>query len=384
MLMAAALSGCSSWLPERIVDSVSSFSRSEAVGIDSEEPISDFWLRKYNIAAQSELARVWRYGQHAGWSRRYEKILKAVLKYDKNNADYFATEVNDERDRMGRDVEFAKLTKIFRNHGVILNWRYSDYRNGDFLWKLGDNYVLDDDISQLLRSIYPEERFDIPILETVTTESRSANLQIADLAFLAPASLTKLSERLGWNAEDAIRTVAAHEAAHHINEQLVSGLGYTLKPYYRTNLDQISDLIDEIDFYHETEVEEFLADAVAIQTSQLANHPDQVIGFIASRILQDKDAFELVSHNYGKRRRRAHFASAEFIFRLFEKEEIERGSDRPAISIASLKQQGKTGTSWKKENWLPYLDQMLTDEFIAEVRQSYLDAFFTIRASLRM
>jgi len=90
--MACMLVGCAGSLPKSLVDRVSG--TTESVGIDSDESISDFWLRKYNIAAQSELARVWRYGQRVGWKRRYEKILKAVLKYDQNNADYFATEVS--------------------------------------------------------------------------------------------------------------------------------------------------------------------------------------------------------------------------------------------------------------------------------------------------
>jgi len=243
---------------------------------------------------------------------------------------------------------------------------------------------LDEDIRALLKTLYPEERFDIPVLETVTTDSVSANLQVADLAFLAPASLTTASQRLGWDAGDAIRTVAAHEAAHHINEQIVSNMGYTLKPYYRTHLEHVSEQIAEIDFYHETEVEEFIADAVAIQTCRLAKHPDQIVGFVASRILQQKDAFELVDFQNSKRRRRAHFASAEFMYRLFEKEEIRRGSDKPEVTIEMLRAQGKIETSWKKENWLPYLDEMLTDEFIASVRESYLDAFHAIRQALRI
>lgn len=384
LIAVLTISGCSGKSLQSVKDRFEN-PRSQAVGIESTEPISDYWLRKYNIAAQSELARVWRFGRQVGWKNRYNKVLKAVLKYDGNNADYFASEVNDEFVRMGREVKFSKVTKIFRDHGVIINWRYSDYRNGDFLWKLGPLYQLPQQVSDVLNDLYPPEKFTTPVLETVTTDSISANLQVADLAFLAPASIRKSSAQLGWNAEDAITAVAAHEAAHHVNEQVLSNMGYTRTPYYRTHLSAMSDALSDIDFYHENEVEEFLADAVAIQTSANATHPEQVIGLVASRVLQQKDAFELVKRRGTSVRRRPHFASAEFIYKLFEKEETRRGyTKESAVTIAKLRQQGKTTTTWRKEHWLPYLDTMLTDDFIKSIRLSYRDAFMRIREVLRI
>lgn len=385
-LLAATLflGGCSSKNLQSVKERFD-ISRTQPIGIESTEPISDYWLRKYNIAAQSELARVWRFGRRVGWRNRYDKVLKAVLKYDGNNADYFASEVNNEFVRMGREVKFSEVTKIFRDHGVIINWNYSDYENGDFLWKLGPMYELPESVTGILSELYPVEKFTPPVLETVTTESISANLQVADLAFLAPASIKKSSTAIGWNTQDAITAVAAHEAAHHVNEQVLSNMGYTRSPYYRTHLSAISEAISLVDFYHENEVEEFLADAVAIQTSAVAKNPSEVVGLVASRILQQRDAFALVKRKGKSVRRRPHFASAEYIFKLFEREEMRRGftKDR-AVTIAKLRAQGKTTTSWRKENWLPYLDMMLTEEFIRTIRLSYRDAFERILAVLRI
>lgn len=369
-------------------------SKPRSVGVYSIAPITDYWLKKYNIAAQAGLERAARYSQYGSGSARVSNAINAVLRYDRRRGDYFYSETIEEikRDDRSRD-DFTGVWEIFRRHGVAVNTNYHDYYGGDFLWRVSGTYDFPKSTEQLFYSLYPNDLFTTPTLDIIDTDKMAGNVQSGHMAFLAPKSIEQYARPLGWTAEGLINAVAAHEATHYLNKLVIEALVGQSSPngYFRDNLDELSEITPFIEFYHAGGVNEFLADAVAIQTSQSAANPDQVIGFFASRVLNRSDIFELVdapekSKRYPKIRKAPHYASGEFIYHLFEQEEQRRrqaGGSLPA-SIKDLKSQGRTDIDWKKEHWLPYLKFMLTPEFIEVVRQQYLLAFNNIRKELRL
>ncbi len=396
LLLSTLIGGCVSNSTSRSADSqgATSESKPKNVGLYSKEPMTEFWLKKYNIAAQSGLERSAIYNQYLNNDSRFNNSINAVLRYDRRRADYFYTEVAEELAREDRDSDdYSWLQGIFRRHGVVYNSSYYDYFGGDFLWRVHDSYEVSESTRELLESLYPADLYTVPKLDVVDTDKLTANVQSGHLAFLAPDSIVEYCRSLGCAPKGIIEAVAAHEATHYINGQVLDalvGVGGQYG-YYRNNLDELSEITPYIDFYHPIEVEEFIADAVAIQTSKSAENPDHVIGFFASRVVKEPNIFELVDTwdektSEPKVRKAPHYASAEFIYRLFEQEEERRrlAGETLSITIQQLTSQGLNNTSWKKENWLPYLNVMLTPQFMEDVRQQYRSAFENIRSELRM
>jgi len=308
----------------------------------------------------------------SGNSSRFAVAIDAVILHDRNNTHYFFAELR----RIARDfhegyIDEAERTelvwKAFSNRGVLLNRHYKN-EGGAPLLRLRGEYQLSETAVNVLRAMYPGGEYELPRLSTVSSrrDGLGNNYVFFDMAVINPPGIRKVAAEIGLGdeLEAMFMTVALHESVHHIHRQI---MGRGKFRTYSDKMGAINEAVEDlgIRFGHWTSVEEFLADAVAIQSGSTA------IRFVASRILRAPDAADKLVRSK-KRRVDPHDASARFMYLQLEARDKSDGLDIQSLRDLQKKSADMDSEAWGE--WVEYMRRIFDPDFEESVRDAYFDA----------
>lgn len=332
----------------------------------SDEDLAEF-NQLGNTAADDPARR-----SRSGNSSRFAVAIDAVILHDRNKTHYFFSDLR----RIARDfhegyIDEAERTelvwKAFSNRGVLLNRHYLN-KGGEPLLRLRGEYQLSETAVEVLRAMYPGGEYELPSLSTVSSrrDGLGNNYVFFDMAVINPPGIRKVAAEIGLgdDLESMFMTVALHESVHHIHRQI---MGRGKFRTYSEKMGAINDAVAGlgIRFGHWTSVEEFLADAVAIQSGSTA------IRFVASRILRAPNAADKLVPSK-KRRVDPHDASARFMYVQLEARDKSDGVDIETLRKLQKKSVDMDSAAW--EEWVEYSRKIFDEDFEGDVRDAYFDA----------
>jgi len=233
-------------------------------------------------------------------------------------------------------------------------------------------------------SVWEKADLEIPVVQALYSRKNfdGYNFQTDYLSVIDPPAITQMVDRLELDSEQTIGYVVLHEAAHAINARIYA-------KYPGINIEQRLDELsaatgNRVQFKSETEVEEFLADAVAIQ------HSDTAVRFVASRIIRGG---ERLGTTLGLEDLKQtvllypHDASAQLIQLLMTEQQNLLHEDETARSLSWIREQGNARASnysglpylpWIQQHWNPLIEELFAIEFSEKVQREYLSALNAI------
>ncbi len=332
--------------------------------------VADETLRTFNDVGNKAAADLSRRSR-SGSDSRFAVAIDAIILFDRQNTHYFFSDLT----KIARDfhegyIDSAERTelvwKVFSDRGVLLNRHYKN-TGGVPLLRLSGEYELPDAAVKVLKSMYPGEDYVLPRLSTVSSrrDGLGNNYVFYDMAVINPPGIAHVGRDIGLqNDSDAlIMAVALHESVHHIHRQV---MGRGKFRTYREKMAAINEAVKEFGFRfgHWTAVEEFLADAVAIQGGSAA------IRFVASRIMRSPTAADELKKSK-VRRTDPHDASARLLYLLLVEQESAR--DVRDLTLDSLRVRSAGAVEEYRDDWIAYVDRMFDTEFEAKVRDIYFE-----------
>lgn len=308
----------------------------------------------------------------SGSDSRFAVAIDAIILFDRQKTHYFFSDLS----KIARDfhegyIDAAERTelvwKVFSDRGVLLNRHYRN-SGGLPLLRLSGEYDLTEKAVKVLRAMYPGADYTLPRLSTVSSrrDGLGNNYVFYDMAVINPPGIAKVGRDIGLDSDNdaLVMAVALHESVHHIHRQV---MGRGKFRTYREKMPAINSAVEHLGFRfgHWTAVEEFLADAVAIQSGSAA------IRFVASRIMRSRDAADKLDASR-KRRIDPHDASARLLYLLvYEHQEKQGYRD---VTIDTLRARSHTGVDGYGKDWIEYVNSMFDPDFEASVRDAYFEA----------
>lgn len=342
--------------------------------------MSDETLERLNAVARSAVAKP---GARArsGSRRKRDVAFDAIYHFDRDHTRLFNREIKtlwrDYHNNYIDNHEYHEaFTRVFVNLGVVEN---RDYRSADdrYLLRLDGNYRLNAASADLLQRLYPTRNYQTPDIQTVAAvdSSTNNNFNRGDLSVLDPLSVARSAQRFGLNTSALTEAVALHEAQHDVLGQVLTGSKSSIITPLLTELSAAIDNL--VIFHHWREVDEFLADGVAVLRSQ------DGLRYATTRIVRAGPSLGFIKEPRAGEsqpyRKRPHDAAALFIYRLLLRREAELSTTDSILKINAVRdsmiqqhEPGETVSSdWIRTVWLPYINHTFDPDLEQHIRDRY-------------
>jgi len=302
--------------------------------------------------------------------------MTSVLEYDRQNTHLFYGSVRDiaeqaERGLISDDERLESYIRVFASRGVVPN-RNFEGTGQKLLLPIESEYALSSSSMRLLQGLYARPDLRFPVMQTVESgELKLGNNYVAakDILILDPASIRTMAKRFGLDPDATVEALAVHETVHHIHDLLMPEGKYERYREHQAQINQNS----AVRFFRWREVEEFMADAVMVQLGRAG------VMFAATRMLED---YEAVQKPKRRHRKRLHDASARFIYLLVKAQEQRVLDGQTPLSIDWLRLNKRDDNIWLSQYWKRWARLVMTDAFVSDVRQAYLQEFSRIGSLL--